>query len=162
MLDGLAGVLWSSEEQSVGASWGSKGELVEGEGLTTGGDDAGTGSSSEAEGCNSDLWNLQQTVVVGDSADNYDGLSINFSLLVADEFVDAREGNWWTVDLGHEKAAEDDFVEARVGSAGQESVELDQEGKIGIFALGGLSVASLLVVFLQIYKPVVLVLCSFD
>jgi len=149
MLDGLTRVLRSSEENSVGTGWGSHGELVESESLTAGSDDASTGGGGETEGSDGKLWwSGQETVVVGDGANDDKGLSYGLGLLVADELVDSGKGDWWAVDLGHEKAAEDDFVEARVGSASQESVKLDQEGKIGIVALGGPSVARPLVVFL--------------
>lgn len=117
MLDSLTRVLWSSEEKGVSTGWSSQGELVESESLTAGGDDASTSGGGELEGGNGDLWNSQETVVIGNGANDDNGLSVDLGLFVADKSVDAGEGDWWAVDLGHEKSAEDDLVEARVGSA---------------------------------------------
>jgi hypothetical protein len=55
MLDGLTGVLGATEEDGVGASWGTKGKLIDGEGLTTDSLDAGTGRGSEAESSDGEL-----------------------------------------------------------------------------------------------------------
>lgn len=58
VLDSLSGVLGSSEEKGVATSGGSQGQLIDGQSLTTSGKDAGTGGSSEAESCNTELGNL--------------------------------------------------------------------------------------------------------
>jgi len=150
MLDGLARVLWSSEEEGMGTGWSPQSELIESESFTTGGNDASTGGSGESKSSNGDLWGLQQTVVVGDGSNDDDGLALDLGLFMADKSGDTRERDWWAVDLGHEKAAEDDFVEARVGSASQESVELDQKSDIRVIALWSRSVARLQVVCFQI------------
>jgi len=47
MLDSLSSVLWSTEEEGVGSGWGSQCELIESEGLTTGSENSGAGSSGE-------------------------------------------------------------------------------------------------------------------
>lgn len=59
MLESLSGVLWSSKEKSVASGWGSEGQLIDGQSLTTGSKDASTGSGSEAESRNTELGNLQ-------------------------------------------------------------------------------------------------------
>lgn len=59
VLDSLSGVLWTPEEEGVGTSWGSQGELVESKSLTAGSNDTGTSSSSESESGDGDLWGLQ-------------------------------------------------------------------------------------------------------
>jgi len=69
---------------------------------------------------------------------------------VTDKLGDTGERDRWTVNLRHEEAAEDDLVKVGVGSASQESVELDQEGNIWIVAFRSLSVARPLMVCLQI------------
>lgn len=56
---------------------------------------------------------------------------------------DAGEGHWWAVDLAHHQSAEDGLVELGVGSAGQESVELDEKSDIWVVGLWGLAVAAL-------------------
>ncbi len=113
VLDGLAG-LGATEEQSVGASGLLKSELVESEGLAAGSLDAGTGGGGEAQGSDVHLGNLEEAVVVGDGADNDDGLLL---IAVLEVGGNAREGDRGTVDAAHEQAAEHDLVEGRVGAA---------------------------------------------
>ena len=55
MLNGLTGVLGTTEEESVGAGWRPQSKLVNGESLTTSLLDAGTGSGCEAESGNGEL-----------------------------------------------------------------------------------------------------------
>jgi len=52
VLDGLAGVLGSTEEEDVGASGRAEGQLVECEALTAGLLDTGTSGGSEAKSSN--------------------------------------------------------------------------------------------------------------
>lgn len=113
MLDSLSGVLWSSKEKSVASGWGSEGQLIDGQGLTTGSKDASTGSGSEAESRNTELGNLQQSVVIGDGTNNDDGSL----LLLASVCDESRDRDWWSVDAGHKQSAKDDLVEGRVGTA---------------------------------------------
>jgi hypothetical protein len=68
MLDGLTGVLGSTEEESVGSSGGAGSDLIDGEGLTTSLLNACASRGSEAESCNGELGELKQTVVVSDGA----------------------------------------------------------------------------------------------
>lgn len=68
VLDGLTGVLGSTEEEGVGASGEAGSDLVDGEDLTTSLLDAGTGRRSEAESGDGELGELQETVVVSDGA----------------------------------------------------------------------------------------------
>lgn len=187
VLDGLTGVLGTAEEDGVGASGGAHGELIDGEALTTGGQDAGTGSCGETEGRNGELGNAQETVVVSDGANNDDGLArlLLGGVLVGDLTGDARDGHGWAVDLAHHQAAEDDSVELGVGTAffaskcqhteslntscrllkklsarcwcgievlltAQESVELDEQSRVGVVRLWRLAVAISDVVTVQI------------
>jgi len=69
VLDGLTGVLGSTEEEGVGASGGAGGNLVDGEALTAGLLNAGASRGGEAESRNGELGGLEETVVVGDGAD---------------------------------------------------------------------------------------------
>jgi hypothetical protein len=62
MLDGFTGVLWSSEEKGVGASWGALRKLIEGEGLAASLDDAGTGGGGETEGSDGQLWDFEEAL----------------------------------------------------------------------------------------------------
>lgn len=113
VLDGLTSVLGATEEQGVAASGGLEGELVKGEDLATSSLDPGTGGSSEAEGRDVDRGDLEETVVVGDGADDDDGAL----LVVLNVARNAREGDRGAVDAGHKEAAEDDLVEVRVRAA---------------------------------------------
>lgn len=114
VLDGLAGVLWSTEEESVASGWSAESKLVKGQALTTGSNDASTGSGGEAEGSNAELWNGQKTVVIGDGTDNDHGLVVG---LLGHVGGNAREGDRWAVDARHEQAAEDNLVEGRLSAA---------------------------------------------
>lgn len=75
MLDGLTGVLGSTEEKGVGSSGGTGSDLVDGEALTAGLLNASTCGGSEAESSDGELGKLEETVVIGDSADDDNGLS---------------------------------------------------------------------------------------
>lgn len=55
MLDGLAGVPGTTEEEGVGAGRVAGGNLIDGEGLAAGLLDAGTRSGSEAKSGNGEL-----------------------------------------------------------------------------------------------------------
>jgi hypothetical protein len=55
MLDGLTGVLGSTEEEGVGTGGGTGGDLVDGKDLTTGLHDAGASRGGETESCNRQL-----------------------------------------------------------------------------------------------------------
>lgn len=66
--DSLAGVLRSSEQHAVGALWGAESELVEGQALTAGLEDARTSTLREAQSAHGELWHLVEAVVVSDGA----------------------------------------------------------------------------------------------
>lgn len=114
VLDSLSGVLGAAEEQSVASGGGTEGKLIEGQNLTTGSQDAGTGGSGEAEGSNAELGNGQETVVIRDGADDHNGLVVR---LLGGVGRNSRDRDRGPVDAGHKKAAENDLVERGVGSA---------------------------------------------
>ena len=113
VLDGLPGVPLAPEQDSVGASGRTDGELVQGDGLTTSLEDALLGGLGEAESGNGQLGDLDQTNIVGNSSNDNDSLGVAVggvrSLL---EY--AGEGNGRAVDLGEEKAVEDGLLQSRV------------------------------------------------
>jgi hypothetical protein len=76
VLDGLAGVLGSTEEDDVGASGRAEGQLVECEALTASLLDTGTSSGSEAESSDAHLRDLVETVVIGHGADDRPDLAL--------------------------------------------------------------------------------------
>jgi hypothetical protein len=87
VLEGFTAVLRSSEDQSVATGRSSEGELIEGNRLTAGGGNSGTGSGRESKGGNSRLGESEQTVVVSDSANDDHGALL---ALLADVGYDAR------------------------------------------------------------------------
>ena len=113
VLDGLTGVLGATEQQGVGTSGLLKSKLVESQGLAAGSEDASTGGGGEAESSNADLGDGEQAVVIGDGADNNDGALV----VLLDLGGNARQGQRGAVDAGHEEAAQDNLVEAGVGTA---------------------------------------------
>lgn len=116
MLNRLTGVLGSPQQDSVGTSWCPQGELVKSDSLTTGSDNSGTGGCGESQCSNGELGDIQGAVVIGDSSNNNDGLVELGGLLMVDILEDPGDGDWWAVDLGHEKTAEDHLVKVGVSS----------------------------------------------
>ena len=119
VLDGLTGVLGATEEEGVGTGRGAHGQLINGQGLTTSGDDAGAGSGGVAEGSDRELGELKETVVVSDGADQDDGLALVSlaGVLVGSSGDDLGEGHGRAVDLAHVQTAENSGVELAVGTA---------------------------------------------
>jgi len=132
VLDGLAGKTRAAEEDGVGASGLADGKLVEGDALTASLDDAGTGSSSEAECTDGHLGDLEHAGVVDDGADA-DGSLVTGTLHVGSE---TGEGDDRAVDAGLDETLQDLAVEGRVGATGKELVQTDKESKVGIRAVG--------------------------
>jgi len=83
VLDSLTGVLGTTEQEGVATSGGTESKLIESQSFTTGSKDASTGSGSESERSDAELGNRKQTVVIGDGADNNDGLALGTLLGVA-------------------------------------------------------------------------------
>lgn len=125
MLDRLASVLGTTEEESSGSSGLAKGELIESEALSTGGLNASAGSAGEAEGSDRELGDLKETDVVGDGGDGDNGRSgLELRVGLGDLASDARDGKRGAVDARHIQAAEDDLVELGLSAASQEAVKL--------------------------------------
>lgn len=148
VLNSLAGVLLSAEEEAVGAGGAALGQLVKSQALTASLDNASTGSLGEAKGSDLHLGGLDKALVISDGADN-DGDAL---LLGGHSQVLAQgaQGHGGTVDLAHTQALQDNLVEAGSGTAGQEAVELDQEVQVDVVALGRGTLQSLDVVILDI------------
>jgi hypothetical protein len=72
--NGLTDVPLSTEEDGVGSSRGTEGELVEGEALTAGSDDTLTGRGGESESGNRELGDDGETLVVENGTDSDDSL----------------------------------------------------------------------------------------
>jgi hypothetical protein len=76
VLDGLAGVLGTTEEDNVATSRVLKGELIEGQALTACSLDASASRRSEAKSSDGQLGDCEETVVIGDGTDNGDSLTL--------------------------------------------------------------------------------------
>lgn len=124
VLVGLTGSALAADEDGVGAGRGAEGELVEGEGLTAGGDDALAGRAREAEGGDGHLGDDEETLVVGDGADEDEDL-VAVGVGVVRVLDDARDRQRGPVGLRVKQALENDLVELRVGPAGKEAVKLN-------------------------------------
>jgi len=133
MLDGLTGVLLATEQDGVGTGGGTESELIKGDDLTAGLQDAGLGGLGDAQASKGELGDLEEAVVVSDGTDNDGGLTI----LTGHVASNTGNGHWGTVDAGHKETLQDDLVEGRVRAAGEESVELfwigeKKEGKVTV------------------------------
>lgn len=141
--NGLSSVTGTSEHQSVLTSRSTTSQLVDGEALTTGLNDAGSSSGSESQGGDGGLGDLKNTVVVSNSA-NHDNSLVGITLK-SKGLGDARKRHRRSVDLGKEQLLKNRLVELGLGSASKESVELDQKKEVHVLRLGSGTVALALV-----------------
>lgn len=112
--DGLTGVLGTTQQQGVGTSGLFEGQLIESLDGAAGSEDASAGGRGETQGSDVHLGDLEETDIVGDGADNDDRLLL---VAVLEVGCDTRQGDGRAVDAGHEQSAQDNLVEARVGTA---------------------------------------------
>jgi hypothetical protein len=120
VLDGLTGVLRTTEQDGVLTSRSTESKLVKGQNFTTSVDDTGTSGLGDTEGGNGHLGDIEETDVVGDGTNN-NGDLVLVSLQVASN---AGDGHGRAVGTGLEETLQDDLVELRVGTTSQESVKL--------------------------------------
>ena len=69
VLNSFPGIPLTAEQYSVGASWGTKGELVEGERFSTRLQDTFLSALGKAKGSNRELGDFQQADIICYSAD---------------------------------------------------------------------------------------------
>ena len=110
VLHSLTGVALATEEDGVRAGGRAESELVEGQSLAASLENALLGRLGEAQGGSSQLGDLKQTDIIGDGADNDDGLSLAVDS-AGSLLQDAGEGDRRAVDLGEEQAVEDGLAE---------------------------------------------------
>lgn len=112
----------TSQEDGVFASWSNLSELIESQDLSTGLDDSSSGSSSESESADSELWNDWESLVIEDGADdNQNSLSL---LLGAGNLDKSADGDREPVVESLVESLVDNLVELRVSSSGEELVQL--------------------------------------
>ena len=108
VLDSLSSVLGSSEQESVASGRGSQCQLIQSQSFSTCGKDTRTSCCGEPEGSNAELRNSQETVVIGDCANNDNSLVVGLLGRVGNN---SRNRNRRSVDAGHEESAKNDLVE---------------------------------------------------
>ena len=106
VLDGLARVPLAAEQDRVRAGGRAHGELVKGEDLATGLEDALLGGGGETEGGDRQLGDLKQTDVVGDGANGDNDLGVTVGR-IRSLLDNAGKGNGGAVGLGEEETVED-------------------------------------------------------
>lgn len=131
---GRTGSAASLHQDGVLSLGGLEGQLIEGEDLTAGLENAFARAGGDVHGAERQLGDLVQTKIVGDGADNDGGLAIAAWLL--HHARDAGDRHGWPVHAAHIQTLQDDLVELGVGSASQEPVELDQQAQVDILAFG--------------------------
>jgi len=129
---GRAGSAASLHENGVLSLGGFESQLIEGHDFASGLEDALAGVRGDVHGAERQLGKLVNAQVVGDGADNHGGLVVTAGFL--HHARDAGDRHGWPVHAAHIKTFQDDLVELGVGSAGQETVELDQEAQVDILA----------------------------
>lgn len=115
VLDGLTGVLGTTEEEGVASGRSTESKLVQSQSLTAGSQDASAGSGSEAKSSHGALGELEKTVVVGDGSNNDNGLVVGLGLL-GSVGGNAGQRHGGSVDLGEEQTTQDDLVERGIGT----------------------------------------------
>lgn len=140
----------SLEEDGVLSLGVLEGELIEGDDFTSSGSNSLSSGLSDSESADSELWDFEESDVVGNGTNNNSGLVLSaLGLHLSDE---SSEGKWRSVDSGHKESLEDDLVEGSIGSSGQESVGLDEETEVDILGDRSASVRSSLVLALVVSK----------
>jgi hypothetical protein len=128
---GFASVAFSLDENGVVAGWSHQSQLIESDHFAASLCDSLAGTLGDAESTDAELGNLQQTQVVGDSAD--DDCDIGFlSLALVQQTDNALQRNNGLVDFAHKQTLEDDLVKLLVRATVQEAVQLKSQREISI------------------------------
>lgn len=99
--------------------------MIESQTFSTGGFDSCSSSFGESEGGDRHLGAFEESNVVRDGSDGDDGVGGGVgSVGLGDLSRESGEGKRGSVDSGHEESSENDLVEFRFRSSGQESVKL--------------------------------------
>jgi hypothetical protein len=119
VLHRLSRILGSTQQNHIASSWVLHSQLIDSHALTTCSLDSCASSCGESESGNVEFGDFEKAVVVGDGADDADGLVfVGFLSGLGGDFAgDAGDRHGGTIDARHEEAAEDDFVEVGIGAA---------------------------------------------
>lgn len=133
--NGLAVGARTTDQKSVLTLGGTASELIKSKDLTASLEDAGTGTLGDTESSDRDLGDLEQANIVGDGANNDDGLLVSTGL--SSGLLKGAQADRGAVSLGEEEALENDPVETGVGAASEEAIELHKQSQVGVLASGG-------------------------
>jgi hypothetical protein len=125
VLDGFTVVLGTTDKDGVGTSGGTESQLIEGDDFTTSLQDASLGSLGHMESGQRQLGQVQKTGVIGDGTDHDEGLVGN--ILLGSVLGQARHSDRRTVNAGHKETLQDNLVEVSIGTASEETIQLDEE-----------------------------------
>jgi hypothetical protein len=129
----------TSNQKSVDTLWLNLGQLIESKALSTSLEDSLSGILGELEGTNFHFRNDYHSLVIENVSDQDDDfVSLLFAVGDFSEFGDRHR---ISSGSGLVESLIDDSVEIRLGSSGQEFVELDQQLMV-VIAGSGLSVVS--------------------
>jgi hypothetical protein len=114
VLNGFTRVLRTAKEKRVLSSGRTKSELVESDGLSTSGNNAGASRGSEPERGNGALGDLKEAIVIGDGANNNDYFALAIILGVGNN---AGERDGRAVGAREKETAKDNLVERGIRTA---------------------------------------------
>ena len=114
--DSFAGFTGTRKKDAVLTLWRLQSELIEGHDLATSLEDSGASLLSDVQSADSDLWDLEETNVIGDGAADDSGLVL--TALILHLAGKAGQGHWWTVNLAHEETSQNDLIELGSGASG--------------------------------------------
>lgn len=117
-----SGTLALDQERAL-AGRRAHGQLIEGEDLAAGGQDAAARLLGDAQGAQLQLGDLQDAGVIGDGAHHHGDRLLAGALLQEAGNALQRDGS--LVGAAHEEAAQHDLVELLVGATVQEAVQLE-------------------------------------
>jgi len=120
MLHGLTGQLGSSQQHGASASGRAKSQLIQGDALTTGLQNAGAHGSGEAKRADLELGHIQQTNIISDGSDDHRSLVL-LALHVASQ---SRDGQSGAVHIRHVQTLQHNGIESRVSTASQKPIQL--------------------------------------
>lgn len=130
----LSALTRTREEDSATALGGVQGQLVEGEDLAPGLEDATPGAAAHSQSTHLQFGHLLNTNVISYSPHHHSCFALPARKL---HFPDhPGKGERWPVGAAHEQSLEDNLIEGGVGSSGQEPVQLDQQPQVNVLALG--------------------------
>jgi len=156
--ESLTGSAAATKKDSVGASRLAHGELVEGEALTTGLQDACASRVGETKSADGHLGDIEHASIVNNSGDNNSGL-LGVPANVA---VDARERHDRAVGAALHETLANLNVEGRASATSKELVKTNKKSHVRICALSVLAHMLLLVGHVQLIDCHLRLLLSID